>query len=365
MGGKTNPKLIGAFLLGALLLVIAALLVFGSRQFTSSGSRWVMFFDGSVKGLSVGAPVVFKGVRIGTVADIQLIANPEALTLEIPVIINIEADKFKLTSDKAHFGDTDHDRREITARLVSRGLRAQLVLQSLVTGQLMIELDFHPDTPIHLKGYEPEMIEIPTIQSGLVKLTKEIGDIPLAEMANKLTSAITGIERKINTVDIEETITLLNQLLVRADALVEHLTRWTAALEPDVAETLAETRRVAGSLNSGLATVVPETRSTLAEIQATARQASQSLSRLDDELAPMAADARQTLEGARQAMERIEPLLANLQEMTAPHRTLRHDLQSALKEIAAAGRALRLLSETLERHPEALLKGKPDVKGDR
>jgi paraquat-inducible protein B len=121
-----------------------------------------MYFDESVKGLSVGAPVLFQGVQIGSVTSIVLQVDPVKMQTHIPVIIEYEPEKFQVATagQKIH-----RDPLKNISKLIDMGLRAQLVMQSFITGQLMIQLDFHPDTPVVLKDINKDYIEIPTIPS--------------------------------------------------------------------------------------------------------------------------------------------------------------------------------------------------------
>src|SRR5690242_12946620 len=135
MAKNTNPKLIGGFVLGALALVVVGVLMFGGGQFLVTKRPAVLYFEGSLGGLAPGAPVNFRGVKIGTVTGMQIEYDVEKQEVHIPVFVEIEPDRIQITSGK-------RDERNI-ATLVRRGLRAQLVVQSLVTGQASVQLDFH------------------------------------------------------------------------------------------------------------------------------------------------------------------------------------------------------------------------------
>jgi paraquat-inducible protein B len=161
MSKPASKALIGGFVVGAIGLVIAGVLIFGSAKFLQETFKFVMYFEGSVKNLNVGSPVVFRGVKIGTVTDILLRYDPEDMSIKIPVIIEIEPDRVEVIGGIPREPDP-----ELTiSELVERGLRAMLQMQSFVTGQLMVELDFHPDKPIKLVGGDTGYPEIPTIPS--------------------------------------------------------------------------------------------------------------------------------------------------------------------------------------------------------
>src|SRR5512134_2415689 len=148
MSKQASKSLIGAFVLGAIFLVVAGVVIFGSGKLFTKANKSVMFFEGSVNGLQIGAPVVFRGARIGQVTDVVVKMNARELTAFIPVYTEIYPQKIMPIE-----GDQSYDERYLQA-LITKGLRAQLQLQSFVTGQLMVNIDFYPNTPIRLVGLE-------------------------------------------------------------------------------------------------------------------------------------------------------------------------------------------------------------------
>ena len=187
-----------------------------------------MFFEGSVKGLQIGAPVVFRGVQIGHVTNIVLEINAKDLTAFIPVYTEIYPQKIVPIG-----GDHGYDPQYLQA-LIKKGLRAQLQLQSFVTGQLMVNVDFYPDTPIRLVGLEKKYPEIPTIPSGLEQLTKKLEELPLKEIADRLNETLAGINKLVNSRDLQASIGSLNQLLKNTDALVKNLNTQVGPLASDI-----------------------------------------------------------------------------------------------------------------------------------
>jgi paraquat-inducible protein B len=149
MSKPANKTMIGAFVVGAVVLAVTAVVLFGSGKFFRKTEPWLTFFQGSVKGLNVGSPVVFRGVQIGQVTDIIVGFDPTQLEVLIPVFFEIDPEKFKDIGRRVETSDADMHKA-----LISRGLRAQLQIQSLVTGQLLINIDFYPDTPAQLIGID-------------------------------------------------------------------------------------------------------------------------------------------------------------------------------------------------------------------
>ena len=189
MSKKANKTAIGAFVVGAVLLLITGVLVFGSGTFFKKTSTYVLFFDGSVKGLSVGAPVMFRGVKIGTVKDISLVYDSATGDVLIPVIIEVEPGRVKDAPKRLGYSSF--------GLLVERGLRARLEIQSLLTGQLMLSFDFHPDKPVKLRGMMKEYSELPTlpISPDIFEIMEEL---PLKEISDDLEEAVKGINKLVS-----------------------------------------------------------------------------------------------------------------------------------------------------------------------
>jgi phospholipid/cholesterol/gamma-HCH transport system substrate-binding protein len=174
----TNTKVVGTFVLGALALVVIAIVLFGGGALFRPTQRAVVYFQGSVSGLSVGAPVAFRGVQVGSVADIILEMNAKTGSATMPVYL--EFDPRKVT----WIGGT-----RLTSKgwreAIENGLRAQLVTQSLITGQLIVQLDFFPGTPATLVGEDKSVREIPAIQSQIEQVKEAILSLPLRDIAQE------------------------------------------------------------------------------------------------------------------------------------------------------------------------------------
>lgn len=176
MTKKKNTAMIGGFVVGAVTLAIAGILLFGSGRFFKDELNYALFFEGSVKGMNPGAPVLFRGVKIGSVSDIQILPDPEEKDIRVAVIIQIEPDRI------THLGkESEEDHRRKIRDLVDLGLRAQKNLQSFVTGQLLVQFDFYPDKPAKLLGLKTEYPELPTIPSMEEDLLKTLQDLPIEE----------------------------------------------------------------------------------------------------------------------------------------------------------------------------------------
>jgi len=195
---RIDPRVIGSFVVGAVILSVAGLLFFGPGGFFTETRDYVIFFDGSVKGLNVGSPVRFRGVKIGQVKKINVHVRTEDFKFYIPVVIEIEPSR--ITAGNTHKSLLDTLKTTIKGDdlmlpLVPKGLRARMQLDSLVTGQLYVNLDMLPKAPLILTGYKHRYPELPAIRSSLDELTRTVEDIPLKELAGKLMLSANGFEK--------------------------------------------------------------------------------------------------------------------------------------------------------------------------
>jgi paraquat-inducible protein B len=332
MSKQANTKLIGGFVVGAIVLIVAGILLFGSGKFFSHQREFVLFFQDSVKGLNIGAPVDFRGVNVGTVKDVRIVLNKTDFSLLIPVFIEIDPDRIAL-------GGTESELKKLVERkekktfiqlLINRGLKAQLAMQSLVTGQLGVHLDFYPDKPINLVGAEPSYQEIPTTESSLSALSKTLENIPLAEIADKISKVLDGIDKVVNSPDLEETLASVHQTVDEAHALLKHVDGQVKPLSKNTELTLDEARKMFASAVTLAASLNSRLPSLIASLENTSNAAGV------------------TMKGANNAIERF----------AGPNSPLRSEAIKTLIEVSSAARSIRVLAQYLESHPEALIKGK-------
>jgi paraquat-inducible protein B len=334
MSKQANTKLIGGFVLGAIVLTVVGILLFGSVKIFSQERQFVLFFNDSVKGLNIGSPVDFKGVKVGEVTEIKLILDRKDLSLGIPVFIKLDPGKISYsgsTSDMMKMVETKlKGQKKFIELLIDNGLRATLEMQSLVTGQLGIHLDFFPDAPIRLVGTEPEYTEIPTVASGLSEFMKTVQELPLAAIADKVEKTLDGMEKLVNDPVIKETLVSLHQTVDQAHALL---------------------RNVDSQVNP-LAT---STQNTLGEAKEMFANASQLAVDLDSRIPKLIASFEDTSKAAGTTMKDANKVIEGFAGASSPLRT---ELIKTLNEFSAAARSFRVFAQYLESHPEALIKGK-------
>ncbi|UCF83394.1 MAG: MCE family protein [Desulfobacteraceae bacterium] len=349
MGKQANKTMIGGFVLGAVTLILAGVVIFGSGQFLKKTHRFVLYFSGSIKGLNVGAPVMFRGVKIGSVTDIVMRFDPDDLSVQIPVYIEMDPQRITMVRGHTHL-------LEYAQLMVERGMRAQLTVESLVTGQLMIALDFYPDKPLRLVGKGTESPEIPTIPSTMEELSRTIEKLPLEELAHKLTSAISGIERAVNAPEVGESIRTVNQTLKGIQALVENINNRIEPLASSIEESVRDYGKLARNADRQVEPLAKGIKETVGDTQKLVRN-------VDRRIAPLQSSIDSTAQAATAALVQAEKTLREIKGVTGKDSTLNYQLSNTLKELSSAARSIRVWADYLERHPEALIRGKGGPKG--
>lgn len=348
MSKPVNPTAIGGFLLGGLALLILALLVFGGGQFFKPRINWVVYFDTSLNGLNLGAPVKVQGVQVGIVKEIQLQLDKSRQRLMKPVVLEIEPwrlatpdgaplDLSQLSGDK---------RREEFQRLIDAGLRARLEVQSLLTGLLYVDLDFHPHQARRLTGLNyrdlPEVPSVPpTVDEMITTLedvVKKIRSMPLDAMVEDVSMTLTDIRKLVGSEETRKSQVALTQALVKAQSVMEKLDRQLPALTKNFDQTLNHLGQASR------------------DISTTASTAGSAVREIHEQTGPVMRAAEQTLLKASAALETTRTAAGNVAEATASDSRL----QDAVLELRRSAQSLRQLTDYLERHPDSILFGKQD-----
>ena len=319
MSKQVSKTAIGAFVIGAIALVVAAVVIAGSGKFFQRTFPCIFYFDGSVQGLSIGSPVKFKGVQIGEVTQIELHYDTKRQQIYIPV-------QAVLYPENIHLVHGEPDPNNLK-RAVDAGLRAQLEMQSLITGQLMISLDFHPDDPADFKG-DGSIVEIPTIPTVIEQLAQVIKNIRFDEILENLSKTADGIERLVNNPDLLAGIQSFKSAVQEIRVLAENVNRQVEPLSGSIVTAVDEYGLLAQNINTELDNISEVLQKTLAAAQATAEQ--------------------------------MEKTLTNSADITSEGSPLMHELLRSLRELSEAARALRSLADSLERQPESVIFGKGD-----
>ena len=322
MAKQANRMMIGGFVVLAVIIMAASLVVFGSGKFFKKTNKYLLYFDESVKGLSVGAPVLFQGVQVGSVASIEIQTDFANLKTQIPVIIEIEPEKWHAGAGAENMSREQRER--VATKLIEKGLRAQLGMQSFITGQLVVELDFFSDAalcypPAQIDKEYKDYILIPTCHSTSAKLANALQKLDLQGLEKHLESAMDGIAKLVNNPDIATSIRGLKDTLQDARKFVNTVDRQVDPLAKDVKKTVKDFGQLANNL--------------------------------DGRVGGMATGLDKTMSSARGFLSEDSPLMV--------------DLQNTLKELSAMSRSFRQLADYLEQHPEILIRGKKKPGGEK
>jgi paraquat-inducible protein B len=310
------------------------------KQPETIARHYVLYFNESLRGLSVGAPVTLLGLPGGQVTDVGLDIEPKTLSLRGRVEIVAYPERLvERLSTQAGAGTaimrSTQERHAFFQRLVEeRGLRAQLQSGSLLTGQLYVALDYHPGAPKAKIDWNQPAPVLPTVPS------------ILPDVEAKLTSIIAKLEKlpyEAIGADVTKALVTLNQTLEGANKAVNRI---DADVTPDLKATLDDLRRVLastdGMIKNELSTALAEARRLLATVDGTLKN-----------------EVNTALEDLRRAIATADRVLKDTdQSLLGKNAPIQAELRDALQEVARAARSLRDLTDYLERHPESLIRGK-------
>ncbi|MCZ6838109.1 MAG: MlaD family protein [Alphaproteobacteria bacterium] len=304
-----------------------------------------MFFSESVAGLNAGAPVTFQGVTIGSVTEVRIEFDPDTLEVRIPVFVEIEPARI------VRLGKAGREIGYRGAELVAAGMRAQLVPVSLVTGQLAVNLDFHPDTPINLVGADLGVPEWPTIPSGLQAILERIEKIPIQELVETAISLLNDLDELVESGELKSSLSSLSAGLSAFAQLLETINTDAGPIMGNVRtgtaeanQFIAEASQVLGSLSKDIDVMLADLRTLVGDINSEVRPLSQSI--------------QDAAGSAERALDQAEVTLKTADGVISRDSPLRRDLEVALRNLTAASKSIRNLADQLERNPNAILTGK-------
>jgi len=335
---RVDPRVIGSFVVGAIILTVAGLLFFGPGGFFTETRNYVIFFDGSVKGLNIGSPVRFRGVKIGQVEQINVHVRISDFKFYIPVVIEIEPSRITAADSKKSILETlktSIQGDDLMLPLIPKGLRARMQLDSLVTGQLYVNLDMLPDEPLILTGYEHDYPELPALKSSLDELTKALENLPIKEMVDKLIRSAEGIEKLANSKELHHALSQLDQTTTGLNKFITNLNK----------ELLPLTAMLRENLQQSLATI---------------NAAKKTVDHLDKRIDPLAEKFTQAAEAVRIASDKTSAAMEQVKGLSGEDSQLMEQLSTTLKEVNRTARAARNFMTELERDPQMLLRGRGD-----
>lgn len=328
---KANPRLIGGFVVGAVALLVIAIVLFASGPLFKKTTKFVSYFDGSVAGLVTGAPVKFRGVTVGAVKEVRLaireaqldriaeqsdddVGRMEAeLYFRIPVIYELDEDILTKQGAKVDLDDPN-----LTAEWIKLGMRAYLATESLVTGRKYLALDVFPGSEVELSPFTEGQPypEIPTIKTGFEQLEAEVK----------------AVLKKLAAVNVDSMIGSL-------------------------ANTLSGLEELANS--PGLRQTFEEMPKAVDELTLTLRDIRGLVASVDTTMLPLRENIASAVESLDETMESFAATAKSIQNVVSPGSPIIYRLDTTLEEMDRTSKSLRALVEYLERNPSAIVRGKP------
>ncbi|HAC80674.1 MAG: MlaD family protein [Candidatus Binatia bacterium] len=306
MSKKANPTRIGGFVLASLMLAVLGVALFGSGRFFERTEPFVCYFDGSINGLAVGSNVKFKGVPIGSVSEILLRfdESDDSASVRIPVVIRIDESKIEKGADRP----VDLSDPKVLQSLISRGLRASLQSESLVTGLLYVNLDFYPDAPPIRLAEAGDMMVIPTLPSTLEAVQEVMG---------RVVRELDQVDFKEVFLSVEETIESIHEMLTSPE--------------------------------------IPSTMESLADTMESLRKLSHTL---NEKIGPFSEAVEGTALQADTTLQELTDVIASVGVLLDPESPLAFQVGQTLRQVSGASDSVRELANFLEEHPSALLYGR-------
>jgi len=323
MSERKNSILVGAFVVGAIIVTVVGTLWFAGGGLGSERSKVVMVFDGSVHGLTIGAPVALRGVTIGQVTAIDLILDAKQIAVTMLVTAEILTDSIQIVGAQA---DLD---KLTNQQLIDSGLRAKLATQSMLTGLLYIQLDFLPGKEANLAKIDSPYTQIPTIPTELEVIRQSIETIDFGAISNNLQQIANGLDTLLNSDDMQALPSTLHSSLTAVEGAGSSLKKTLDDNSPALAQIL----QTGGETMATLRTELPRIAVSIEE----------RLLRLEE-----------TLRTANEMLERIEVA-------ASADSQLMRQLSQSMQDLSLTARSLRTLALSLEEHPESLIRGR---KGD-
>jgi len=346
MRKKINPALVGLFVILGIAILIAAILYLGVIRGSGERMRNVSYFPSETKGLDVGAPVVLQGVQIGQVTDIEV--GYDETQQHFYVRVEYESDQEIIKWPRTLLARHEKNPDATLGEMIEKGLRARLALQSVVTGKLLLELGFFPDSKAYRRGGRRE---IPSIPTTIDKLFDELSKLDLQKMGQRIERIVDGLDKTINDPAIGETLAELKQMVTGINRVVDELHGIIGPLGGNLNATLADVRRLVNHVDDRVDGMA-------GSIEKAGDQVGELAQSVEGQLPPLISDLRSTARSVDNASRAATRALTKVDTLMADNSPLQVELLSSLRNLSAAARSLKNFADYLERHPEALLKGK-------
>ncbi|HOY24166.1 MAG TPA: MlaD family protein [Cellvibrio sp.] len=322
---KNTSFAIGAFIVGAMVLIFIALIFFSGGRLFSKKETVIMYFEGSVQGLQIGAPVKLKGVILGQITDIQIIFQKDVKTIVTAVTADLVMERINSKGASV--------KGEFFTEAITNGMRAQLNFQSFLTGLLYVELDFYPESQVKLYGLNTNHRELPTIATQFEELSKSFAELDIKGMVNNIDAFVIELNKIVQSGEIQTTIKSVNRAAISIEKTSTTVNIQVSQLAKNIEKTRAEIDKLLAELN----TQTPE----------------------------VAKSLNKSLKDLSLSLNQINKTAASIDNNFSEDAPLINQLNTTLNDISRSAQAFRSLSETLEQQPEAVLRGKNSTTKDK
>jgi len=337
---KIQPAMIGIFVVFSVFLFMTAIVIFGGNRFFEKEILVITYFEGSLQGLNIGAPVTYRGVTVGQVKDIKIHITPNGKPnqkLIIPVLISLSAGKtFIIDTPNT---EKDDNMNIFLESMCQEGLRAKLKLVSIVTGKRYVDLAFYENTTPVYRDTIGKYFEIPTLPSELQQITKMMENIDLDALYKKVMSTLNSLEQL--TSGLEKT--LKNE---KNKHLIDKLTATTVNLN-----------QVLLQLNSGIPQVLTKVNTGLDQINVLTADADKLVNSFDKQIQPIADNIETTLSGIDSTARQANELLVQAGAVLKPSSPLYRSLNTAIRQLQKTASSIEKLSDYVHRNPDTLIFG--------
>jgi len=322
---KNTSFAIGAFIVGAIVLTFVALLFFSGGKFFSEKEKVIMYFEGSVQGLQVGAPVKLKGVELGQITDIQINFQSDNKTIVNAVTADLVMKRVNSRGTRIT--------NEFFDEAIKNGLRAQLNFQSFLTGLLYVELDFYPDTPAKLYGLQQDYRELPTVATQFEELSKSFAELDIKGIAKHIDEFATELNNILKSGEIQTAIKNINKAAVSIEKTSNNVNGRVSQLSENIEKTRTEIDKFIAELNKQ----TPEVAKAL----------------------------NKSLQDLSNSLNQINKTAVSIEGTVSEDAPLINQLNDTLIEISRSAQSFRNLTEAIEQQPESLLRGKTPPAKDK
>ena len=335
---RASATTIGLFVVVGIVLLVTGVILAGGGRLFAHKERVVMHFSGSIYGLQLGAPVVFRGVRLGSVSSIGLLYDKASDDFLIPVVAELESASIRGLAETK--GD---DGAAALASLVERGMTAQLSMQSLLTGQLYVDLDLRPQKESVMRGKKGEVLEIPTTATAIQALKNQIDGLDFRQLIDDV-SAIAGSARAmVSGPELKKALSDLAAITDHLRKLAETAEKRFGPLADATSSALGDARRASNRVGTAAD-----------DISETARR----LGGTADHVSALVAPDSAVVQKLQRTLDDLGQMAGSLKLQAGDDSGLMQNANQALHDVSRAARSMRELADLLERHPEVLLRGR-------